>query len=148
MLCRFAAFCAVKRSTSENDLFSQPFWTFVIAYPKRAFRLAASSPALLLLPEEAADAARDLLPTNPPFDGVKLPPGTFFACPSDVLFVPFVATGVEELAGLTRVSTASCPLWSSGVLPRTSASLLIAEVECSVLFVAAAEDGEVESVSV
>jgi hypothetical protein len=109
MLCRLATFCAVKRSTSENDLFSQPFCTFVIAYPKRAFRLAASSPALLLL-EEAADAARDLLPTNPPFNGVKVPPDTSFACPSDVLFVPIVATGVEELAGLMRVSTPSCPV--------------------------------------
>jgi hypothetical protein len=147
MLCRLAAFCAVKRSTSEKDLCSQPFCTFVIAYPKRAFRLAASSPALLLL-EEAAEAARDLLPTNPPFDGVKLPPGTSFACPSDVLFVPIVATGVEELAGLIRVSTLSFPAWSSGVLSRTSASLLVADIECSVLFVAAVEDGEVESVSV
>lgn len=70
MLCRLAAFCAVKRSTSENDLCSQPFCTFVIAYPKRALRFAASSPALLPL-EEAVEAARDLLPRMTPLKGVE-----------------------------------------------------------------------------
>ena len=99
MLCRLAAFCAVKRSTSENDLCSQPFCTFVIAYPKRALRLAASSPALLLL-DEVVDAARDLLPRMTPLAGVGLSPNVSFKYPSAVLAVPYDATGVDVLAGL------------------------------------------------
>lgn len=146
MLCRLAAFCAVKRSTSENDLCSQPFCTFVIAYPRRALRLAASSPALLLL-EEAVEAARDLLPRIAPLNGVELPPSVSFVYPSAVLFVPFDATGVNALSGLMKVVNSPSRLtWSSGVLSRTSTSLSRVKAECSVLVVGAYEDGEVGSV--
>lgn len=146
MLCRLATFCAVKRSTSENDLCSQPFCTLVIAYPKRALRFAASSPALLPL-EEAVEAARDLLPRITPPKGVEFPPSVSLVFPSAVLFVPVVATGVDVLAGLMNAASPSRVIWSSGVLSRISTSLSRVKVEGSILVVVGAyEDGDVGSV--
>lgn len=146
MLCLLATFCAVKRSTSENDLCSQPFCTFVIAYPRRALRFAASSPALLLL-EEAVEAARDLLPRMTPLKGVECPPSVSFVFPSAVLLVPFVATGVDVLAGLMNSTSPSRRIWSSGVLSRMSTSLSRLKLEGSTLVVVGAyDDGEAGSV--
>jgi hypothetical protein len=69
-----------------------------MAYPRRALRVQANSPALL--PVDEIESALDLLPAKVVVRGVLGRLGAFFTCPLAVLFVPFVATGESTLIGL------------------------------------------------
>jgi hypothetical protein len=79
-------------------LCSHPCCTFAIAYPRRALRVKANSPALL--PVDDIESALDLLPAKVAVRGVLGRLGAFFTCPLAVLFVPFVDTGEAKVIGL------------------------------------------------
>ena len=79
-------------------LCSHPCCTFAMAYPRRALRVIANSPALL--PVDEIESALGLLPGKVVVRGVLGRLGAGFTCPLAVLFVPFVVTGEVTLIGL------------------------------------------------
>ena len=127
-------------SISLIFLCSNPSSTFAMAYPRRVFRLAASSPALLLV--EDIESALERWPANVAVRGVFGRLGAFFTCPLAVLFVPFVDTGEVKLIGLANARFSPFP---SGVRRQAIFGLDVAN-RCSYILSGADEVGDVRSV--